>query len=193
MIEIEIELAFVTFLERLAAPLERNFRAVDGGREARLDIDIRVIGKAGNERYPEIDITDRMHHTLRFVVKNDARIEHLDVVQRETWRSGIRLVLGLEPFVEQIGDVVTSVIEPRYRDTGALQADIVDHRGILEQRGRRQIDEQLVEARHFLAIPGLDRNPGDLGRKGEGIDRDVVNADLAMQLFAELREQHRFQ
>ncbi len=77
-------------------------------------------------------------------------------------------------------------------DARPLQANLVDHRAELEQRERREIDEQFVEAGNLLARLVLDRNAGDPRRQRIRADVDVLDTDLALQFGGQLLDQHHF-
>ena len=132
-----------------------------------------------------------MQATSRLVVKDRLAAADLDVVDREARRR--RGLLGLQPFVEQVGDVVLALGDAGHGDARPLQANFVDHDAELEQREAREIDEQLVKPDDLLAALGLDRKPGNLGRQGIGIDIDALDADLAMQFLRQLFLEQPFQ
>ena len=135
-VQIQIQMAFMGFRERPAVTVKGQRGTVDIGRKGRFDQYIGVIRQAGNEGQRQVDVADGMQLALGLIVKNDLGVDQLDIVQREARRLARRLILGLHPLVEQVGNVVAPLRHTGYRHPQALQADFVDHGGQLEDGGR---------------------------------------------------------
>ena len=88
-----------------ACPVSANVVPFATAGEARLDVDLHLVGQRREERQADLELLDVVHSLRRPVVEIEFAVDELDVVERELRR---RLAGRREPAVEEIRDVVAS-------------------------------------------------------------------------------------
>nr|WP_245715503.1 hypothetical protein [Propionivibrio dicarboxylicus] len=128
-----------------------------------------IIERQRTARYA--DIADGKHRRLRFAFWR--------------WRYLRRF--------EQIGKIVLPRRQTRDMDARAIETQLANHHAPLEQGRGIEVDMQLVKSEESrLAIALLDRQAIDIQRHGERIDVHAFHGNRAMQGFARLIDQYRF-
>ena len=108
-LEVEGQLALAGVRKRFGTGLRFDPCRIDIGGKNRLDENFRLVGQAGNERQAQCQPTQPMAAPLETIFQAQAPILDADIVEGKAWGGALRLIVGLQPFVEQIGNIVTPV------------------------------------------------------------------------------------
>lgn len=157
-----------------------DIAAIEMGSKQRLHLDIRLVGQAGDEGYPDVDVAQAVALTHRAIIELHQATVDLDVIDRE---AGRRRIGGLQPFVQQIGNVVAPLGHPGHPDAGLVQTYLIDDHAPVGDGGQGEIHVQVVEAEHFVVGLILHRDAPQGGGQGIGIDIHPRHRHLAVQLL----------
>ena len=80
-VQIKIQFTLMATGKRFAAPLQRQRSAVDGSGKTGLHQNLSLIRQAGNKRQGQIDLADTVLLALGLIIKLDAGINKLNVIQ----------------------------------------------------------------------------------------------------------------
>ena len=189
VIQIQVQFAVVGGGKGGGTASQLDLAAVEMGGEQGLDLDFRLVGQAGDEGDADLDVAQGVGLVHRAVGELHQAAADLDVIQR---KPGRRSLGGFEPFVEQIGDVVTPLGQAGHPQARLFEAHLVDDHAPVSDGGQGQVHVEAVETEDLAPPLILDRHAGQAGRQGVGIDIDLGHRHLAMQLPGKLIDEEGF-
>ena len=157
---------------RLAVVFEG--RAVELEGQARLDLDLQVVGQVGQEGQVQAQLAQHMGAAHRTVVEAEFAVGHAQVEQRKARRLGRRVAgLGCEA-LQQVVDVVAAIAQAGQAQSRRIELQAGDHRRPAQQRACIDVDEQApdLQLRRGSGAPGAA--PSDSSRS---VSDSVVGAN----------------
>ena len=183
---VDIEGRFQGVGERLGLALDRVPGPVHDRGEPGLDKGLDLGRDIRQERDADIDLANRMFLLGGLVAELRAAIDHLDIVDREAHRFR-RLLRRRLRSRHEIREVVGLVRTADNADKRFRESDLLDDGGPPEQRGRFEVQVQLLEGGEYLRpLRLLDREPSECRRERERVDAHLRDGHLAMERRGEL-------